>query len=207
MKFFSLLLAAATAVSGLVIERDFVIPPKDQVWIESVKWAGTGCPAGSVARTLSNDKQTLTLMFDSYIASIGPGITIKEAYKNCQLNIKLRIPQGYAYTIHRTQYRGYTQLDKGVTATQKSIYYFAGDTKQWSAQSTYVGPYAADYHFWDTIPKETLVWCKCGATTSLNINTSLRLQSPNSKVYAGLITTDSIEHKVFHTLGIQWKKC
>lgn len=207
MKFFATFLAAATVVSGLVIERQALFPPSDQVWIEDVKWAGSGCPVGSVARTLSNDKQTVTLMFDNYVASVGPGIVITESYKNCQINIKLHIPQGWTYTVFQTQYRGYYSLESGVKGTQKSIYYFSGDTRQWSAQSTFVGPASQDYHFWDNIATDTWVYCQCGATTSLNINTSLRMQSANPKKYSGFMSTDSIDHKVIHVLGLQWKRC
>jgi len=207
MKFLAILFAVSTAVSGLVIDRDNSLPPANEVYIQDVKWAGSGCPAGSVSRSLSNDKQTVTLMFDKYMAAIGPDVSLTQSYKNCQLNLKLKTPPGWTYTIHRTQYRGYTTLDDGVSATQKSIYYFSGDTNQWTAQTTFKGPYAADYHFWDDIKKETLVFCKCGVTTALNINTSLRMQSKNVKKFGGLITTDSIDHKVYHVLGIQWKKC
>lgn len=207
MKLLASLLLFTTTITALVVDRTTNTPPPNEVYIQDVKWAGTGCPAGSVARSLSADKQTVTLMFDQYLASIGPGITRTESYKNCQLNIKLHVPQGWTYTVYRTQYRGYTALDEGVTATQKSIYYFSGETKQWMAQSVFTGPTSEDYHFWDDIEKETLVYCQCGVTKALNINTSLRMKSVNPRKFGGLITTDSIDHKVTHVLGIRWKRC
>jgi hypothetical protein len=70
------------------------------------------------------------LIFDSYVASMGKGIAITEARKNCQLNINLQYPGGFQYSIFSADYRGYAQLDKGVNGTQQSTYYFSGQTAQ-----------------------------------------------------------------------------
>jgi hypothetical protein len=66
------------------------------------------------------------LIFDSYVASIGPGVAATENRKNCQLNIDLQYPGGFQYSVFSTQYRGYAALDANVTGTQKSTYYFTG---------------------------------------------------------------------------------
>jgi len=67
-----------------------------------------------------------TLIFDQYVASIGPGVAITENRKNCQLNIDLQYPQGFQYSVFTTDYRGYVGIDAGVTATQEATYYFSG---------------------------------------------------------------------------------
>jgi hypothetical protein len=67
-----------------------------------------------------------TLIFDSYVASIGPGVAITETRKNCQLNLDLRYPGGFQYSILGTIFRGYVGIEKGVTATQSATYYFSG---------------------------------------------------------------------------------
>lgn len=95
-----------------------------------VSYGGTGCPQGSVASIISDDRQTMTLIFDSYVASIGKGVAVTENRKNCQLNIDLHYPGGFQYSIFSADYRGYAALDKGVTGTQKSTYYFSGQSAQ-----------------------------------------------------------------------------
>ena len=72
----------------------------------------------------------MTLIFDSYVASIGKGVAATENRKNCQLNIDLTYPGGIHFSVFSADYRGYGQMDKGVTGTQKSTYYFSGQTAQ-----------------------------------------------------------------------------
>lgn len=67
-----------------------------------------------------------TLIFDQFVASIGPGVAVTENRKNCQLNVDLQYPGGFQYSILSTTYRGYVDVDKGVTARQQATYYFSG---------------------------------------------------------------------------------
>jgi hypothetical protein len=66
------------------------------------------------------------LIFDSYVASIGPGVSATENRKNCQLNLDLQYPSGFQYSIFATTFRGYTAMDAGVSGVQKATYYFSG---------------------------------------------------------------------------------
>jgi hypothetical protein len=97
---------------------------------DQVAYGGTGCPQGSVASAISGDKTTMTLIFDEYVASIGPDVAATENRKNCQLNIDIYYPGGFQFSVLSADYRGYASLEKGVTGTQKSTYYFSGQTEQ-----------------------------------------------------------------------------
>lgn len=79
---------------------------------------------------ISADRSIVTLIFDSYIASIGPGIAVTEQRKNCQLNVDIEYPGGFQYSILSADYRGYAAIQKGVSGTLKSTYYFSGQTAQ-----------------------------------------------------------------------------
>jgi hypothetical protein len=79
---------------------------------------------------ISGDRTVMTLIFDSYIASIGPGIAVTEQRKNCQLNVDVQYPGGFQYSILSADYRGYSSIQKGVSGTLKSTYYFSGQTAQ-----------------------------------------------------------------------------
>lgn len=98
--------------------------------IEHVLTLSIGCPQGTVGVAIAQDATTMTLIFDSYVASIGSTVAVTENRKNCQLNIDLLYPPGFQYSIFSADYRGYAALDKGVSGTIKSTYYFSGDTKQ-----------------------------------------------------------------------------
>ena len=79
---------------------------------------------------ISADQSTMTLVFDSYVASMGPGVAVADNRKNCQLTIDILYPGGFQYSILSADYRGYAAIDKGITGTLKSTYYFAGQQAQ-----------------------------------------------------------------------------
>lgn len=106
------------------------LPNSDEVQIVGLTYGGTGCPSGTVSSVFSDDRTVMTLIFDKYTAEIGPHISPKKKRKNCQLNVNLRYPAGFQYSIFSADYRGYAHLDKGVTGVQKSTYYFSGQTEQ-----------------------------------------------------------------------------
>lgn len=98
--------------------------------ISKVGTGGTGCPQGTVSTIISDDRSVVTLIYDSYVASIGPGIAVTEQRKNCQLTLELEYPGGFQYSILSADYRGYANIEKGITGTLKSTYYFAGKAPQ-----------------------------------------------------------------------------
>lgn len=79
---------------------------------------------------ISGDRTVVTLIFDSYVASVGPGVAATESRKNCQLNVDIKYPGGFQYSVLSADYRGYAALGKGVSGTLKSTYYFSGQTTQ-----------------------------------------------------------------------------
>ncbi|KAI9765011.1 MAG: hypothetical protein M1839_005682 [Geoglossum umbratile] len=179
-------------------------PDPGTVHINNIGYGGSGCPQGSASASISGDQTTMTMIFDKYIASIGPNVDITESRKNCQLNIDVRYPAGFQYSIFTADYRGFADLDAGVTGTQKSTYYFSGQTQQFSTQSTFKGPVNKDYLEQDKA--DVVTWSPCASEGMVNINSQVRLQSSNPKA-KGLLTTDSVDVKFTQILHFQWRKC
>lgn len=175
----------------------------DEVHIRSISYGGTGCPQGSVGELLAADKKSFTLLFDEYIAEIGRGIDRKESRKFCQVTLDLFVPQGYQYTIAKFDYRGFADLERGVTGTQTSTYYFDRNREGTFSKSFY-GPVTEEYKFSDNIGISSLVWSKCGEKRLLNVKTQMNLRSRGAY---GLMTTDSIDGSVKQVFGIQWRRC
>ena len=98
-------------------------PNPSQTYIAGLTYGGTGCPPGTVASSFSPDRTTFTMIFDSFIASSGPGVPVTDSRKNCQINVDMRYPSGWSYSIVSVDYRGYASLPAGVSATQKATYY------------------------------------------------------------------------------------
>jgi len=180
-------------------------PNPSQVYVESIAYGGTGCPQGTVGQSISDDRSIFTLIFDSFVASVGPGVAIGESRKNCQININLHIPSGWSYTIADVTYRGYVQLAAGHTAVQSSLYYFSGSVQQARASTEFTGPLSKDYTIGDRLQLQALVWSKCGVVVPVNINAQVRIVGDATK--QGQITTDSIDGKVTHLYGLQWQTC
>ena len=204
MKTFALKVLAPVAALVLSAAAQAQVAP-DWVRVRSITYAGTGCPAGSVAKNISPDRLAFTLIFDNYVAEAGPGVPISQSRKNCQLNVDLEYPAGWTYTLFAVDYRGYANLQPNVSGTQKSTYYFQGASSQSSAQSTLYGPKNQDYFYRDVIGNPN--WSYCNVFRSLNINTQVRVDNSRAPGNSGLMTTDSIDGHVIATYGFTWRRC
>jgi len=198
-------LAAAAALVSAAPKPDG--PDPRHVYIESVTHGGTGCPSNSVSNAMNGERTTFTLMFDKYVAVAKPGASPAEARKDCQINVNLRFPPGYSYTVATIDYRGYLQLASGHTGQQSSIIYFAGSPVQARFSTSRAGPFAGDYHLRDALHASAWVWSPCGARVPVNIKTAISLNSSANRQGSSLMTTDSIDGKVSHIHGVTWKGC
>ncbi len=179
-------------------------PDPTKVYVDSITYDGTGCPAGSVGQSFSSDRSQFTLIFDQFVASKGPGVAATEATKTCQMNVNLKVPQGWQYSIGTVDYHGFVSLPKKMKATQEVTYYFDGDGDFETADSSFVGPVSKDYLIRDTLPFSTVVWSACDKVRPLTITTQLQLKGGTDP---GQITNDSVDGKVHFVLGLHWKPC
>ena len=124
------LFAGLTAASPIIVDGFADAPSGHEVQITGLAFAGSGCPAGSVSGQLSSDLTTITLLYASFVAQAGKGLTASDYRKNCQLNVKLKYPSGWQFSIFKADYRGYAQIPSGDTGTCKATYYFSGDSSQ-----------------------------------------------------------------------------
>jgi hypothetical protein len=204
MKFRIALLACTTLTLTFAATLAAQSPNPNEPYVQSITYGGTGCPQGSVASSFANDRKSFTLIFDSFVASSGPGIPVTDARKNCQININVREPLGSGQYCAVTAYRGYVQAPAGVTAEQKAIYYGPGDQEivigdedseedpARSRATLFVGPVARDY-----LTTDHQTWSfdnEAARVTPLNINSQVRLIGSSSA--SAQITTDSIDGKI-----------
>jgi hypothetical protein len=212
MKFQSILALAPAiiaSVSAAPTERA-TGPDPSKVTFDAIIYAGSGCPAGSVANIANDDRTLLTTVFDSFIASVGPGVAVTENRKNCQMTLNIHYPGGFQFSIFEADYRGYAQLDAGVTGLQKSTYYFSGSTSQATLQTPFKGPEnGQDYTITNKLENSSLVWSPCGEEGLLNINAQVQVntQPGASSTAAGQLTVDSVDTKVTQIYSVQWRPC
>lgn len=200
------LLVSSVSFAGLV--------PSEPVTIKSIKVNGTGCPLGTVAQNISEDKQAFTLTFSEFVAEIGPGLSPANARKNCVITATLKVPVGWQYSVGSFNYRGYMGLDEGIRATHSTTYFFEGAGRQGSFSAYREGPFAQDFVFTDKIGLNSAVmpdtWSDCSKERALNINTSIRVMNVDPSVFPyaqGLVTNDSTDGEITQVYGLTWRRC
>lgn len=203
---------AALLVSSVSFGQ--ILVPAEPVTIKSIKVNGTGCPLGTVAQNISEDKQAFTLTFSEFIAETGPGLSPANSRKNCVVTATLKVPVGWQYSIGSFYYRGFMGLDQGIRATHSTSYFFEGQGRTGTFSATKQGPLSEDFVFTDKIGLQSSVmpdtWSDCSKERALNINTSIRVANVNATVYPnaqGLITNDSIDGEIKQVFGLTWRRC
>ncbi|TYK46879.1 DUF4360 domain-containing protein [Actinomadura decatromicini] len=200
------LTAASVAPAAAAMPR--LVRGPDGVTIEIATVNGSGCPIGTAAVAISDDKEAFTVTYSDYMAQIGGSTKPTDARKNCQIAMKVHVPQGFTYAIAQTDYRGYAFLNQGVKGIQRVTYYFQGNTQTEYLTHNLAGTYDNNFQFTDKVPVSQLVWRTCGEERNFNINTELRLDkgtSDGSKV--SFMAMDSTDGSIKTTYHFAWKKC
>lgn len=202
----STVLAAGLFASGLAHGAPGEVAPP-YVRIHSFTHGGTGCPAGSVGANITSDRRILTVLFDQFVASAGPGLSIADTRKQCTLNVELEFPQGYSFSIATVDYRGFATLDSSVWGRQRSTYYFSGSPLSAALETVLHGGYNGDYFRRDTLGLDAVVWSPCGAVAPLNIKASVEVNNTARRTASGSMTVDTADLKVEQRYGLQWRQC
>ena len=204
-----LMACAAVAMVGMTAAHA-AGPNPNSPYIESMLMSGSGCPLGTVGQSLSDDRTTFTLIFDTFIATLGPGVPITDNRKNCLLAIKVHTPPGTTWAASVVDQRGYVQLAAGVRGA--AMIDFADVNKVVTTQTSFVGPAARDYLFHEDITSK-LNSRKCSGSSILLVNTQIALFSSNPSGHA-LMTADSLDGKQIrvgppgrHEVHVMLKPC
>lgn len=128
VRLYWVLFGSAAASASIIDRKDLQAerPDKKTVTIATTSYSGTGCPAGSVATILSEDRTVVTFGFDKFQAIIGPKAKPADASKNCAIKLGVNYPKDFQLSIVRATYHGYVRLDDGVSANFFSNYFWSG---------------------------------------------------------------------------------
>ncbi|KAJ3412624.1 hypothetical protein HDV05_000435 [Chytridiales sp. JEL 0842] len=178
-------------------------PDPADVKIESLIYGGSGCPQGSAVRELDPTGTAFSLTFSNYVAALGPEFPLVESRKNCQLNLDIRHPAGWQYTLLKVEYTGYVDLSADVKGIHRTAFYFQGEAAESTTETVLQGPQTGDYDVTATFGGSNTVWSSCKADRNLNINSSIRLSGTGS----GIMTTDTTQGTVVQNYSLLWRKC
>lgn len=167
-------------------------------------YGGNGCPANTASVTLSEDKKSLTLIFDQFIVEAG-GMNKTTERKTCNIAIPVHVPQGYSVSIVNVDYRGYVSLPGQASARLTAEYFLAGSLGP-RFDKTFVGRTDTDYTFKNDIGIQAQVWSPCGADTILRVNAAMLVRT-NRYNDEAMATVDSADFKAGMLYKFQWRSC
>jgi hypothetical protein len=204
--------ATAIAVSALCVAPASAAPRRvhgpNGVTIEIATVNGSGCPAGTAAVAVSEDKEAFTVTYSDYLAQAGGSSGPTDFRKNCQISMKVHVPQGFTYAISSTDYRGFASLEPGASAVEKASYYFQGMSQTSAVSHPLKGQYADNWQFTDTNDVAQLVYKPCGEERNFNVNTELRvLKGTSDPAKTSFISMDSTDGSIKTAYHFAWKQC
>ena len=166
-------------------------------------YGGTGCPGGSASVTLSPDAQTLSILFDQYVAEAGSSHGRTLDRKTCNVAIPVHVPQGFSVSVFKIDYRGFVSVPRG-EANFNVEYFFAGSR---GPQFTKTFPQGTDrdYLLTNNLAMGAIVWSRCGEDVNLRVNSSIVARS-----YTGadsMISVDSADIHAGLIYHLQWRRC
>jgi len=156
---------------------------------------GTGCPAGTVAASLSGGGTTLALKFFQYRVNAGGARSFDR--KACGVGIPFSVPAGQSVAIVGVQYAGRNRLPAGATATLRTETFFAGGNGP-VVSKTFTGPANTSYRF--TSVATAPAWSACGASLNLRVQSSLRVTASGGGAASSSVATQDVSAGLIYLL-------
>jgi hypothetical protein len=184
-------------------------PPSGRIRVHVVTVNGSGCPPGTAVVAAAPDNTAFTVVYRDYRAAVGAGARPIDMRRNCQLGVRVDLPQGYTFAIARADYRGSAHLEAGVSGIQRAGYYFQGMSQTAVSSHLFRGPYHQVWQATDSAPVAALTFRPCGQSRILNINTSLIVigGSANPQTTTSFMRMDSTRGGVNTIYHVQWRRC
>ncbi|MFC4052174.1 DUF4360 domain-containing protein [Actinomadura syzygii] len=176
------------------------------VTIDIVTTNGSGCAVGTTSATLSPDAGAFGIGYTAFTAQAGGSSKPTDARRNCQLNLRIRVPEGFTYAVSGIDHGIHASLQTGAKATYKSSYYFQGAQQTEGRSAELSGP-SSNFKFTDVIPESNFVWKPCGVERNFNVNTELRVDmgaSDGTKVSSVSMNSGDGGSTVYR---LAWKSC
>ena len=168
----------------------------DPVYFKApLNFAGTGCPANSVAVTGENT-DTLSILFDSYDA--GKDSSSGKRRAACNFAVPVHVPQGYQVSVMSADWQGFAE---GKTELRRK-YFFAGNPNRPWEVSKFNDPNGINFLERDQRLHRSLSFSECGKDKMIRINSSIRAKRSNA--YIAVDTLDLQNTVKFH---LQWRAC
>lgn len=160
-----------------------------QTQIGNIIFAGNGCSPGTASPSVGIDGHAFNMIFDEFIAQVGPSSTPADNVRKCDVIFQLKCPDGnYKFGMNS---RAFSGLETGNSVTLQTVITYPDGTSATSTR-TRNGPEGNDYainhsEFADKQFPCSRVWLpfKISQTITLNKGAS------NADAYWGLFAIDA----------------
>lgn len=180
------------------------------VRLQNPRFAGRGCPPGTVTSQLSADAKSLTILFDNYIvdSSGAPG---RRSVSSCDISVPMQVPAGYRMTVGRIDYRGFALAPNQGRAVLKTITQIVDDreravSRPVKRRRVFQGPVGENFQASSSLRGRREEWSRCGESFNLKIRTDL-IAVTNRQGEQTMMSLDSIDSSARADYYISWKKC
>lgn len=134
------ILLAGGLVAGLLGTTAVDSAAPGPVVIGVVTVIGNGCPAGSVAVSLTPDGASIAIDFSAFKAQVGVGTRALAISKICQYVLDIRPPQGFTYLVGGARHAGSVDLAEGAAGTLSTRSYYQGQPAPAVQRHKFAGP-------------------------------------------------------------------
>ena len=184
--------------------------PRD-VRLESVTFAGSGCPGGSARAVLAPDASAITIMYDQFQAEVGATRPIDR--KNCDVIIRMTKPQLYSFAVESADFRGFVCLERGARATQEvKLETGHGDLAKVNLNmgvQSWLGPVNQNYVLTAVKPIEGMKYLSClqpKRDGRLRVKSTITVENGRNRS-EGLIAVDSMDGRLVQRYNLRWMNC
>ncbi|PID49776.1 MAG: hypothetical protein CR991_04945 [Proteobacteria bacterium] len=178
-----------SAVLAVAASQTQAAPSNNTVHFKAPAIGGSGCPSGTSDYAITPDGQTLSILFDQYIAS--PGMAA------CNIAIPVHVPNGFQVSLLTADYRGFVE---GKAELSRS-YFFAGGNGP-SKRTTLKSSGGKDYLERDKLLAWSHIYSKCGKDVNMRINSRIRTLTNSS-----VISVDSLDLNNGMIFHLQYQPC
>ena len=179
-----------------------------QISLGQPAYGGTGCPAGSASVSLTEDQQTLSILFDSFVVQAP---TIQGANfdrKNCNLRIPVRVGSGYQVALIAFDYNGFAAIPQGGRGNFEARYSYVGQVRPAIFRKTFMGGQANNYSLKNELISTTVDWtpCSTGKDLMMVVDANI-LAMTNRNQDAAQLSIDSVDVSTGLLYKYQIRRC
>jgi hypothetical protein len=187
------------SILGLLV-LSFSFSAMAQLELGQPAYGGNGCPQGSASVSLTEDRKTMSVLFDHFIAEAGSTTGRRIDRASCNMRIPVRPMPGYSVAIIQADYRGFNAVPAGSASTTFNSEFFFVGSRGPKTTRKFTGPLADEFTI--SADSAAAVWSPCGQEVILAVNSSATAIS-NSAMQQTMMVVDSVDMTT-HDLGLQY---